>query len=280
MANPAPAIRLRALTLMDVLDESFRIYRANFPVLAGLAVLLSIPLLVIQLASGSVNALTAAYGSIVGGSSTPPSDLTFGNPFVSLLQYPVSLALLPFIYGSLYAASVAIVLGTPVTIVSALRTVLRRYWALWAIAFLYGLASVTLCLPPLGVWLLTKLSLMFPAIFTEQASLSSSIERSWRLTDGAFWRTFVVLLLAYVLAQILASSLGGVFIAAAWLFPSLPLQIRIVLTVAVTQLMVQLVEPIVAIAVTLLYFDRRVRLEAFDLEVMAYQLTPGQGGAS
>jgi hypothetical protein len=281
MANPAPAIRLRALTLMDVLDESFRIYRANFPLLAGIAVLLAIPLLVIQLASGSVNALSAAYGTIVGGSGAPPpSDLTFGNPFVSLLQYPVSLALLPFIYGSLYAATVAIVLGTPVTIVSALRMVWRRYWALWALAFLYGLASVTLCLPPLGIWLLTKLSLMFPAIFTEQAPLSSAIDRSWRLTHGAFWRTFVLLFLSYLLVQTLASSLGGVFIAAAWLFPSLPVVVRVVLTVAVTQLVVQLAQPIFTIAVTLLYFDLRVRREAFDLEVMAYQLTPGQGGSS
>jgi len=45
MASAAPALRIRALTLMDVLDESFRIYRANFPVLAGLAILLAIPLL-------------------------------------------------------------------------------------------------------------------------------------------------------------------------------------------------------------------------------------------
>ena len=265
---------------MDVLDESFRIYRANFPVLAGLAVLLAIPVLVIQLASGSIDILSAAYGSIVSGTSTPASAAAFGNPFVSLLQYPVSLALLPFIYCSLYAATVGIVLGNPVTMVSALRTVLRRYWALWAMAFLYGLAAVALCLPPVGIWLLTKLSLMFPAIFTEQAPLGGAIERSWRLTDGAFWRAFVLLLLSYLLINILASSLGGVFAGAALLFPGLPVQIRIILTVAVAQIMVKLVEPIYTIAVTLLYFDLRVRREAFDLEVMAYQLGPAQGASS
>jgi len=41
MASPGPALRIRALTLMDVLDESFRIYRANFPVFAGLAVIVN-----------------------------------------------------------------------------------------------------------------------------------------------------------------------------------------------------------------------------------------------
>jgi hypothetical protein len=276
MANP-PAIRIRAMTLMDLLDESFRIYRANFPLLAGLAVLLAIPLLAIQLASGSANVLTAVYGAAVNGTNTPASDLTFGNPFLSFIQYPVSLALLPFLYGGLYAATVAIVLGAPVTIVSALRTVVRRYWALWALGFLYGLASVALCLPPLGIWLLTKLSLMFPAIFTEQAPLGGAVDRSWRLTDGAFWRTFLLLLLSWVLARILESALGGVFIAAAWLFPGLPLLIRVMLSVAVAQLMVQLVQPIFTIAVTLLYFDLRVRREAFDLEVMAYRLAPAQG---
>jgi hypothetical protein len=280
MAVPAPAIRLRALTLMDVLDESFRIYRANFPLLAGLSVLLVIPLLVIQLVSGSTNVLSAYYGAVVSGTPPNPADLTVGNPFIGLLQYPVQLALLPFEYCSLYAATVAIVLGAPVTIMSALRTVLRRYWALWALTFLYSLAAITLCIPPLGLWLLTRLSLMFPAIFTEQAPLGTAIDRSWRLTDGAFWRTFVVLLLAWILSRALESALSTVFVAGAGLFPGLPTLLRVVLIVSVATLMVQVVQPIYTIAVTLLYFDSRVRREAFDLEVMAYQLSLPQGAPS
>jgi hypothetical protein len=279
MAAPAPAIRIRALTLMDVLDESFRIYRANFPVLAGLAIVLYIPILAIQLLSGTTNVLSAYYTGVITG-TVPTSDLTAGNPLISLLVYPVQLAMLPFTTTALYAASVAVLLGRPVTILSALRMVLRRYWALWALSFLYGLAGVALCCPPAGIWVITKLSLMFPAIFTEEAPLGTAIGRSWRLTDQAFWRTFAVLLLAVVLVYVLETALGGVFIAAAGIFPGLPIPLRVVLAVAVASLMIQVVEPVFTLAVTLLYFDLRVRKEAFDLEVMAYQLSLPEEKAS
>jgi hypothetical protein len=279
MAVPAPALRIRALTLMDVLDESFRLYRANFAVLAALAILIAIPLLAVQLLSGTTNVLSSYYTAIVN-STGPPTDITAGNPLIAVLQYPIQLAMLPFTVAALFAAAVAIVLGRPVTVRSALRTVLKRYWALWALSFLFGLASVGLCCPPLGIWLLVKLSMLFPVVLTEEASVGTALERSWRLTDRAFWRTFAVLVLALLLAYMVESALAAVFVAAATLFPGLPIQIRVFLIVAVASLMVQLVQPLFTIAVTLLYFDLRVRREAFDLEVMAYQLSLPEGAAS
>ena len=279
MAAPAPALRIRALTLMDVLDESFRIYRANFPVLAALAILLAIPLLAVQLMSGTTNVLSAYYSAFVSASG-PPTDITAGNPLIALLQYPIQLAMLPFTVSALFAAAVAIVLGRPVTVRSALQTVFRRYWTLWALSFLFGLSSVALCCLPLGIWLLVRLSMLFPVVFTEEASVGTAFERSWRLTDRAFWRTFAVLLLALILAYIVESALAAVFVAGASLFPGLPIQVRVFLIVAVASLMVQLVQPVFTIAVTLLYFDLRVRREAFDLEVLAYQLSLPEGAAS
>ena len=279
MASAAPALRIRALTLMDVLDESFRIYRANFPVLAGLAILLAIPLLAVTLLSGTTDVLSSYYTTLISGNS-PTGALTTGNPWISLLQYPVQLLLLPFQTATLYAAAVAIVLGRPVTILAALQTVFRRYWALWVLSFVYGIAYLAICCPPLGVWLLTKLSILFPAVFTEEAPIGTAFQRSWRLTDGAFWRVFAVLLLAWLLARTLETALAAVFIVGAGIFPDLPLQVRVLLIVAVSSLMVQVVQPLSTIAVTLLYFDLRVRREAFDLEVMAYQLSLPEGDTS
>lgn len=279
MAAQAPALRIRALTLMDVLDESFRIYRANFPVFAGLAVLLVIPLLAIQLLSGTTNVFSAYYQAVFSG-GVPPTNITAGNPFIAILQYPVQLALLPFDFAALYAAAVAIILGRPTTIWSVLRAVLRRYWALMALSLLYLLAFGALLCPPVGVWLVTRLCLLFPALFTEEASMGTALERSWRLTDRAFWRTFAILLLSYVLAQALQYALGAFFLALAFVVPGLPIEVRVFLVVAVITLMAQIVQPLFSIAVTLLYFDLRVRREAFDLEVMAYQLSLPEGTRS
>ena len=279
MASPGPALRIRALTLMDVLDESFRIYRANFPMLAGLAILLTIPLLVVELFSGTTNVLSSYYTAIIT-TAGPPPNIAAGNPWISLLQYPLQLALLPFQTTALYAAAVAIVLGRPVTILSALQTVFRRYWALWVLSFIYSVAYLALCCPPLGVWVLTKISILFPAVFTEEAPIGTAIERSWRLTDGAFWRVLAIIVLAWLLARVLETALAAVFVLAAGTFPDLPLQVRAFLIVAVSALMVQVVEPLFTVAVTLIYFDLRVRREGFDLEMMAYQLNQPEGAPS
>ena len=279
MAAQAPALRIRALTLMDVLDESFRIYRANFPLFAGLALLLTIPLLLIQLLSGTSSVFTAYYQAVVSGGA-PPSSITAGNPLIAVLQYPVQLALLPFDFAALYAAAVAIILGRPTTLWSVLRAVLRRYWALMALSLLYGLALGALFCPPLGIWLVTKLSLLFPALFTEEASTGTALQRTWRLTDRDFWRTFAILLLSYVLTLALEYALGAVFLALAFVVPGLPIEVRFFLVIAVVSLMAQIVQPLFSIAVTLLYFDLRVRREAFDLEVLAYELSLPEGSRS
>ena len=271
MSVPVPALRLRPLTLMDVLDESFRLYRANFPLLAGISIGLAIPVLIINLLSGSTASIAGAYTAALNG--TTPSNPGGGNLVIALLQYPIQLTLLPFQAGTLFAAAVAIVLGGRVTLVSALRTVLNRYWAIWALSLLYLVASVALVCLPLGVWLLTRLALTIPILFTEQSPIGTAVERSWRLTDRAFWRTLGVVICAILLGYALQTSLAGVFLLAAGVFPGLPTEVRIVVIVSVASLMTQLVEPLFALAVTLVYFDLRVRREALDLEIMAYQLS-------
>jgi hypothetical protein len=273
MSIPVPALRLRPLTLMDILDESFRLYRANFPLLAGLSIALAIPSVAISLLSGGAGSVASVYSAVFTNGATGPP--TTGNVFIELFSYPVQLALVPFQAGTLFAACVAIVLGLPAGFVQALRAVIRRYWALWAISLLYGVASFALVCLPLGVWLLTRLVLAVPALFTEQAPLTRAIERSWALTDRAFWRTFGVVVLTILMGYALQTALAAVFVTLAGVFPGLPLELRLLLIVSVASLMTQLVEPLLALAVTLIYFDARVRREAFDLEMSAYQLSQG-----
>lgn len=279
MAVPVPALRLRPLTLMDVLDESFRLYRANFPLLAGLAIGLVIPTLTVQLLSGGYSSFGPIVDSLTNPNAATP-NISPPNPLLGLLQYPIQLALLPFQAGALIAASISIVLGTPVSIRSALGAVWKRYWAVLALAILYGIVGFAILCPPLGVWLLTRLSMMIPVLFTETAPIGAAIDRSWRLTDHAFWRTFAVLTLALVMAYVLQAALAGVFVTAAAVFPGLPTGLRIVVIVGLASLMSQLVRPLVVMAITLLYFDLRVRREAFDLELMTYQLALSPGSSS
>jgi hypothetical protein len=122
--------------------------------------------------------------------------------------------------------------------------------------------------------------MMIPVLFTESAPIGTAVERSWRLTEHAFWRTFGLLTLSLILAYVVQGALAGVFVTAAALFPGLATGLKIVLIVGLASLMTQLVQPLVVLAITLLYFDLRVRKEAFDLELMAYQLALSPGAAS
>ena len=271
MPAPVPAIRLRPLTLADVLDESFRLYRAHFPLLGGIAVAIAVPGVLINIASGGSTSAASIYAAAITNTAPTAAPGTT-NLALALLAYPVQLALIPFQAGALFCVASALVLGGPAEYGTTARGVIRRYWALFALSLLYGVTSFALVCPPLGIWLLTRLAFAVPALLTEQAPVMRAVERSWRLTERSFWRTLGVVVCAAIMGYALQTALAAVFVTAAGLIPGLPLEARLLVIVSVASLMTQLVEPLLALSVTLLYFDARVRREAFDLEMSAYQL--------
>ncbi|HEV7741107.1 MAG TPA: glycerophosphoryl diester phosphodiesterase membrane domain-containing protein [Pseudolysinimonas sp.] len=138
----------------------------------------------------------------------------------------------------------------------------------------------------LWAWLGTKLAFVPSAIVLERLSIPAAIARSWRLTRGAFWRTFGILLLVYAMVyiatnlvaapvQVLAtfgtsffdptgassvdvgSALTGVVIAAVVLY-------------AVTSFVSSLGMVIESATAALLYLDLRMRKEGLDLELSRY----------
>lgn len=268
--------RLRPLTVADVLDESFRIYRANFPLLAGLALALALPALAITLISGSYSVVGAAIDAVSHPTSAPP-DFTPPNSLATILQYPLQLALLPFQVGALLLASSSILLGNPATILSVLRDIARRYFALMALAVLYIAVLFALFCPPLGIWLAVRLAFAVNVLVVEKSGIGAAIERSWQLTNRAFWRTFAVLGLGLVLNQVLETAVAPVFMGAAAFAPGLPSGVRGALVISTLALVAQLLQPLLALAVTLIYLDMRVRREALDLELIALRI--GQSGS-
>lgn len=268
-----PGLRLRPLTLPDILDESFRLYRAHFPLLAGLAFALAIPGLIVSLLAGTQNQFGGFLGLLLHpGSTVDPGVFQQQNPLLLLLQYPVQLAMVPFQTGAVFLAAICIVLGRPVSFRVVLSGIVRRYLALWLINLLYLAVALTLFCFPVTIWLGARLSLAVPVLLTEESGAGVAIERSWRLTDGSFWRTLAVIVLSLVLGTVLQWALLPVFAGAATLIP-LSLAFKGALVLVALSITPQIAQPLFAIALTLVYFDLRVRREAFDLEMMAYQIT-------
>ena len=271
-------LRLRPLEIGDLLDETFRMYRRHFFLFAGLSVILSIPA-----AALSGFSYFALFNGLLQ-QTTPGEFSSSSQPNLGLLETLlvtygigalINLALVPFIYGAVTYAACESALGRPVTAGGVLTGVLRRYFALLGYWVLIGLMAILFCLIPLWIWIWVGWAVVMPVMFVENVGLGAAMGRSWRLVEGRWWRTFLIIFLLFVVYEVVRIALGA-FLALGQallqlLFPSV---VILWLSAASTVIIDSLVNPVIQIAIVLIYFDLRVRKEGLDL----FQLAQGVAG--
>jgi membrane-anchored glycerophosphoryl diester phosphodiesterase (GDPDase) len=137
---------------------------------------------------------------------------------------------------------------------------------------------LVLGLAVLWAWLGTKLALVPSVIVLERAGVVQSVRRSWRLTEGYFWRTFGIILLVGVIvgtaAQVVVQpvSIAGTVLAAI-IDPTgsgAALTITVVTTVvtmALSILVGAITSVVQAAVIAVVYIDLRMRTEGLDLEL-------------
>jgi hypothetical protein len=264
LSAPTP-LRLRPLEIGDLLDETFRMYRRHFFLFAGISVILSLPLA----ATAGYSFFTVFTDLAQQASSNQPPD--FAPTIASLSIFlALNLALYPLLYGAITYAACESALGRPVTFWGAVRGALRRYFHI-AGYYLMLLGMVILfCLFPLWIWIAVGWILVMPAIFVENIGLGAALGRSWRLVQSRWWRTFLILFLMFILIEVVASALGAFLFLAQTL---LQIVISSYLALAISEaggiIVSSLVNPILQIAIVLMYFDLRVRREGLDLFQLA-----------
>lgn len=269
MSSPAP-LRLRPLEVGDLLDETFRMYRRNFVLFAGISVIVSIP------SSALVGYGSSFLGTILQQSTTGAapdlSGLTTSLPLLAVGML-VNLALLPFFYGAVIFAACEAAQGRSVSAGGIVAAVMRRYFPLLGYFLLIGLMAVAFCLIPLWVWIWVGWLVVVPAMFVEDAGLVQAMGRSWRLVERSWWRTFLVIFLLFIIQYVARVALNA-FIALAQYLLLIVAPSGLVLGIsAATQVIVEsLVNPILQIAIVLVYFDLRVRREGLDLFQLAQRV--------
>jgi hypothetical protein len=263
----AAPLRLRPLEIGDLLDETFRMYRRHFWLFAGISALLAIP----SAASQGIS-YYALFGSLFQSTTADPAALLGAN-LATLVVAIINIALLPFGYGAVTYAAAESALGRPVTPGKVFRAVLRRYFPLLGFLLLILVMAVAFCLLPLWIWIWVCWVAVMPAMFVENIGLGAAMRRSWNLVQGRWWRTFLILFLMVVVYIVVGWTLSGFAVAALGL-SALVLSSFIVFAIvgAVSIIVNALVNPILQIALVLIYFDLRVRREGLDLFQMAYQL--------
>jgi hypothetical protein len=267
-STPVP-LRLRPLEIGDILDETFRMYRRHFLLLAGISVVFSIPL-----------AALSGYGyfalfdfAATQATSANPGDLSGFYTSLAPLAAGVliNIAVLPLLYGGVAYAVCQSALGNPVNVWGALRGAFHRYLHVLAYYFLIGLMFfVGFCLFPLWTWIAVNWIVVMPVMFVENTGLFTAMGRSWRLVQGRWWRTFLILILIFVLNYVLSIALGA-FLYLGELLLSIVLSPYLALAIyeGAVVLVSALVNPVLLIAIVLIYFDLRVRKEAMDLFQLA-----------
>jgi hypothetical protein len=274
--DSAPSLlRLRPLGLGEILDEVFRVYRRHFGLLAGIALVLAVPTLLVQVASGSAASfgfLLTLLGSLgnpgaVAGQEPPAPP----NPIFLLLSYVVLLATIPFTLGAVTAAAIDVLQGRPTGIWRAIAAVARRYGALMLLLLLFVLmAPLFLCFP-VGIWLGVRWVAAIPVMLAEGTGPIRALDRSWTLSRGNFWRVFGILLLMYLLQSVVSGALGVFSLPLAVAVPFVPAVVRGAIVLTIEAVAGAVVQPLIYLTVVLLYFDLRIRREDFDLDQLARQ---------
>jgi len=127
-----------------------------------------------------------------------------------------------------------------------------------------------------GLWITMRLSLAFPACAAERIGAWAAVRRSITLSNGTKGRIFVVYLLGAALHILLSMGITIPLVIAMYLFPWFndPQHSQ---TAGVIVLLVlygsafaahAFTRPVYGIALTLFYYDQRIRQEGYDIERM------------
>jgi uncharacterized membrane protein len=315
---------LRPLTTSQVLDRTFQLYKQNFLLFVGIAVVgpgLTLIASLIQLA-------------ILGAPSMPDPqklDPVFLKAFFVRAAIGGVIGVIVLTVGNAIATGATIHavsmvhLGKTTTIVESYRKIKSIFWRIvWIIVRIFfitwgpfigvylafigsalGLpfllrgsssAAALGLVPVLGLALLgfpaalvwavfayCRYALAVPACTIEGLPTKNALLRSKFLSKGSFWRIFCIFALTVLLGFGLTSVLQipALLFANPFAMKPGPMNTGYLFWAQLGEFLGRtLASPVATIAIALVYYDERVRKEAFDLQLMMESLTPDRTQAA
>ena len=281
---------LQPMGFADILDGTFNLYRNHFKLFFSIAAIYQVSRFGSDLLSTFLLSPTAQFiGSV----------LNFFNYFVSC-----------FVLAGLIYASMRVYLGQHITLRAALQRILHRFlpcfYGWLFVFFVIGLLTVlsgmffrfsigvgfvvTLTASLFAIYVLIRWYFYGMFILYEGSAVTEALRRSTELVKGTWWRVFgiasavhsislmiaLILLVTYFFLLVLTGVIDEAPISVmisrmlsppvgefGWL--SYVIQHFIVQSIATFTTL-----PVWAIGPTLLYFDLRIRKEAFDIEMRGH----------
>lgn len=262
---------LRPLSTSELLDRTFHLYRNNFLLFVGIAAIPQIVVLALRLV-----AATMMTGYVLTGLSLA---ISFFAGIISFAAIEISQAATVLAVSNIH-------LEHPVSIGSAFSaakgSMLRVIGISFAMAIAIGIATIFLVIP--GIYVALMWAVTIPVTVLEGGSLNVSVTRSSSLTKDNRGRIFVIYLLiiglVIVVGMIFQIPIAIIAAIVSRGNPSGALALIQITSAIGTFISTSLVGGLATIALTLIYYDLRVRKEGFDMQLMMAGLQGGQQAAA
>ncbi|AEH08603.1 MULTISPECIES: glycerophosphoryl diester phosphodiesterase membrane domain-containing protein [Protofrankia] len=248
------------------------------------------PLAVGEILDGAFAALRSSPAAMIGltfGATTATqiiavilAEIGQRGPTGVMFLLAAANAIIIFVTGGALAGTLSVVvgeltLGSSVRIGEALRRVRPRLASLTGLSIvvpllaLIGFAGFVLG----GIFVAVALALSIPVLVLEGGTIRTAMRRSWTLVRGAWWRIFGVLLLTGIVVAVLLSVLAFVVVLAFTAFTNVmpdPASgdltgLDLALSTIMSIIFYTVIVSVMASVATLLYVDRRIRLEGLDM---------------
>lgn len=288
---------LRPLRMGELLDRIIRLYRQNFLTFIGIVALVQVPVILLQLLM-TIFVTGRQFETFSNPTNPTPADISqfttaaFTTFIVSMFVIFLSFVLVQGLGTAALTRAVAnSYLGQKTGVIEAYRQIgsswLKLLLAL-LVAFLIGILLFIWVLIPCVGWITgggimlfyvgVVVPLIAPVIVLENYSAAGAVQRVWGMARQRFWWVFGFAVLLIIFNYLVVSgpatliSLG--FQSAtgdpfSTTFDNSQFVLQNVVQTLVTLIFSLLYLPIQLAGYTLLYFDLRVRLEGFDLALLA-----------
>jgi len=266
---------LRPLSIGEILDRTFTLYRNYFALFIGISAIPHILVLALNLAQ-TFTLKPVIFPTVVAGRTPQPpfplagmSTTYSGFAFLGMLVGTIALLLTE---GATVIAVSELYLGRSITIGESFRRVRGELATLFSILVLKYLAIVAglIMLVVPGVYVMCRFFVGVPSAIVEHLNARLALERSWNLTRDHAGRAFLIILLYFALSMAAAALFAIPFEIGIFVEKSNPAMVLVFMGLMQVGAAIAgiLVIPVVTIAGAILYYDLRVRKEAFDLQVM------------
>ncbi len=301
-------IELRPLRLGEVLDRTFQVYRARFPLFLGIAAVSTVLELLwscLQVGETSllnrgpigpekqvISTVTAIAGWALNFGTAALATAAINRAVLAIYEgRPVRIAaaygavrgrwltcvwtnILAFFIAWSPVILLAIVVVTSLFLARSAKSLSQAN----AVTFAYGFgALVAVFAVPLCLWLSLRYSLAIPACIQEGLGALGSLKRSVLLTRESRGRIFLLLLVVGV---------AWMAIVMVLMIPTFAIIAKnkghmatgvTIYTLGISFICSTLMKPLYGIGLTLFYYDARIRKEGYDVEWMLEHASQPEG---